>query len=64
MEFIDTDESMRNPFLKYENKDKMCEYPFTPDPAGYCWTYANYIDQTTGFEVLNCEGCECYGKAN
>lgn len=41
-----TDETRtgENPFLKYENKDERCTYPFSPDPAGYCWSYAHHVD--------------------
>ena len=46
-----------NPYLKYENKDN-CSYPFTPDPSGYCWAYASYIDKAKGFEKLDCSKCE------
>ena len=35
---------MSNPFEKYKNPDPRCEYCFTPDPVGYCWSYANYVD--------------------
>lgn len=35
---------------RYKNKDKRCAYPFTPDLSGYCWSYANYIDD--GAEIL------------
>jgi hypothetical protein len=49
---------MAEQFHKYDNKD--CDYPFTPDPVGYCWTFAHHIDGTEGFEDLQskCKGCE------
>lgn len=34
----------KNPYLKYKNPDSRCWYPFEPDPLGYCWGYAQYID--------------------
>lgn len=53
---------MENPFLKYENKNDSCEYPFTPDPAGYCWSYASHVDGTEGFEDMDkiCMNCDCW----
>ena len=49
-----------NVFDKYRNPDKRCGYPFTPDPAGYCWSYANHVDGKVGFEDMEsiCEGCD------
>ena len=38
---------MKNPYKKYRNPDKNCQYPFTPDPVGYCWGYATLIDNLT-----------------
>jgi len=49
-----------NPFVKYRNPDRRCTYPFTPDPVGYCWTYAHHVDGTPGFENPECVGCECF----
>lgn len=40
------------PFDKYRNPDPRCRYPFTPDPAGYCWSYAHHVDGTAGFENM------------
>ena len=50
-----------NPYLKYENKNGKCTYPFTPDPAGYCRSYAYHIDGTEGYDCMDaiCKGCEC-----
>ena len=46
--------------LTYRNPDKRCTYPFTPDPLGYCWSYANHVDGTERFEDMDkiCPGCE------
>ena len=45
---------------KYKNPDPRCKYPFTPDPVGYCWSYANYIDGAKDFEDMSkrCPDCE------
>ena len=45
---------------KYKNPDSRCQYPFTPDPLGYCWSYANHVDGTEGFEDMAkiCPGCD------
>ena len=45
---------------KYKNPDSRCRYPFTPDPIGYCWSYANHVDGTKGFEDMDkiCPGCD------
>ena len=47
---------------KYHNPDRRCTYPFTPDIFGYCWSYANYVDGTKGFQDIekNCKGCEMW----
>lgn len=52
----------KNPFLKYENKDPRCDYPFTPDPLGYCWGYANNVDENKTKEECDkyCKGCEMW----
>jgi len=48
--------------LSYNNPDPKCQYPFTPDGLGYCWSYAHHIDGTKGFEDLSqiCPGCESW----
>jgi len=52
----------KNPFLKYENKNQKCTYPFTPDPAGYCWSYAHHVDGTKGYEKMKkiCPNCDLF----
>jgi len=49
-------------FEKYRNPDKRCGYPFTPDPCGYCWSYAHHVDDTEGYEDMEriCPGCELF----
>jgi hypothetical protein len=51
-------------FEKYRNPDSRCEYPFTPDPTGYCWSFAHHVDGTKGFEHLEaiCPTCECWSE--
>jgi hypothetical protein len=38
---MDTGEQI---FGKYRNPDKRCQYPFEPNPLGYCWSYAHHVD--------------------
>ena len=45
-------------YTKYENKDERCTYPFSDDPLGYCWGYANFIDGDKAFKDFTCDGCE------
>ena len=33
-------------YKKYQNKN--CAYPFTNEPLGYCWGYANMVDKGAG----------------
>ena len=47
-----TDTASPNPFVKYRNPDKRCQHPFTPDAAGYCFTYAHHVDGTAGYEDI------------
>ena len=52
---------------KYYKKEH-CRYPFEPCPVGYCWGYANYIDEGETDEEIEshlCKGCEFHtrGKA-
>ncbi len=60
-------------YAKYENKDPRCDYPFTPDPIGYCWGFAQYIDYLkrpiawkngVKWYKLSCRGCESYKDKN
>ena len=48
-------------FDKYRNPDPRCGYPFTPDPCGYCWSYARHIDGT-GCKDMDeiCPRCEMW----
>ena len=54
--------ALRELFNRYKNPDPRCEYPFTPDPVGYCWSYANHVDGDPQFKNLDaiCKGCECF----
>ena len=45
-----------SPYDKYRNPDPRCRYPFTPDPVGYCWSYAHHVDGTK--KELTCDTCE------
>lgn len=49
----------------YKNPDPSCTYPFTPDPLGYCWSYANHVDGTLGYEDVEemCSDCEFWKPA-
>lgn len=44
----------------YENPDSRCTYPFALDALGYCWSYANHVDGTSGFEDMEkiCPTCD------
>ncbi len=55
-------------FKKYRNPDPRCTYPFDPSPLGYCWSFAQYVDdgwsglkrgKEKGMETI-CKGCECW----
>lgn len=49
-------------FTKYRKK-KHCRYPFSPEPLGYCWSYANAVDEGIAdeeFEKATCNGCKFY----
>ena len=52
----------------YRNPDKRCTYPFSPDPLGYCWSYAEYVDGNSGKKTSDdmkkiCRGCECWNAS-
>jgi len=49
-------------FDKYRNPDTRCGYPFSPDPCGYCWSFAHHVDGTEGYEDMEkiCPGCELF----
>jgi len=59
-------------YEKYQNKKGWCDYPFSPDPVGYCWSYATFIDGnlmvkgkkiTTDKQLKNyCKNCDCFVK--
>lgn len=49
---------------KYRNPDPRCTYPFDHSPAGYCWSYAHWVDGSSGYagkpvEDL-CKGCDLW----
>ena len=48
-------------FDKYRNPDPRCGYPFTPDPCGYCWSFAHHVDGT-GCKDMDkiCPRCELW----
>lgn len=52
--------------LKYKNPDPRCEYPFTPDAAGYCWSYAHHVDGTKGYKHMKrkCLHCEMWTESD
>lgn len=45
--------------LKYNNPDKRCRYPFSPNLCGYCWSYAHFVD--AGMSYLKFESSK-YNK--
>lgn len=51
-----------NDFTQYENKNRRCHYPFTPDPLGYCWSFANHVDGDSRFKNIQriCSGCNSW----
>jgi acetyl-CoA carboxylase alpha subunit len=51
-------------FEKYRNPSRHCRYPFTPDPVGYCWSYACHVDGDAKFADIKaiCTGCELHKK--
>ena len=57
----DTPPSSCSVFDKYRNPDPRCGYPFTPDPCGYCWSYAHHVDET-GCKDMDkiCPRCELW----
>lgn len=47
-------------FEKYRKPEK-CSYPWSPEPLGYCWGYAENKDAGMTDEEIEkelCEGCE------
>jgi len=40
------------PYKKYKNPDSRCKYPFTNDPLGYCWGFANKVDEKASKEEI------------
>jgi hypothetical protein len=54
--------------MEYENRDERCRYPFFPGPAGYCWSYAFFVDEgeawlkKRGVEKMEdiCQKCELW----
>jgi len=49
-------------FEKYHKKEH-CSYPFEPCPVGYCWGYANGVDDGKTDAVIEatlCQGCEFF----
>ena len=49
-------------YAKYKNPDKQCQYPFDPNPFGYCWSYATMVDKkATRDEIIAmCKSCEYF----
>lgn len=49
-------------YQKYK-KEEHCDYPFQPSSLGYCWGYAEGVDDgLTDDEIEKdlCRGCEFY----
>ena len=46
----------------YKNPDPNCGYPFYNSNAGYCWSYAFYVDGDEKFKNIleHCKTCEHY----
>ena len=45
------------------HKKENCGYPFTPEPLGYCWSYATDVDNEVPAketEATHCRHCEFY----
>ena len=63
-----TERKNKNPLLKYRNPDPRCTYPFESSFVGYCWSYANYVDDGETFLKKNkkkrfediCMGCDLF----
>lgn len=49
-------------YKKYRNPDKRCKYPFTAEPLGYCWSYANHVDGDEKFQDMEaiCKTCDLW----
>jgi hypothetical protein len=47
---------------KYQNPDRRCTFPCDGTAEMYCWSFANHVDGTHGFEDMAkiCPGCECW----
>jgi len=45
-------------YEKYHNSDPRCAYPFSPEPLGYCWGYALYVDGKRGYPCT--KGCDMW----
>ena len=57
-------EWVKQRILSYKNPDPHCRYPYTPDPLGYCWSFAHHVDGTPGWEDMGkiCHGCDSYAR--
>ena len=40
------------PYKKYQNNFGWCKYPFDNSPLGYCWGFANDIDEGKSKEEI------------
>ena len=52
-------------FDRYRCPDKRCGYPFEPCAVGYCWSWANYVDDGIIKGKLFpqfCQNCELWNK--
>ena len=47
-------------FAKYRNPDSHCTFPFEDSPTGYCFSFAQYIDENPGYDDIDaiCFRCE------
>jgi hypothetical protein len=61
----ESDQSSGSAFDKYRNPDPRCGYPFTPDPCGYCWSFAHHVDGTGCIDMDKiCPRCELWKIVN
>ena len=53
-------------YFKYQNQDPRCQYPFENDPLGYCWSYAEWVDNGKKdydkFIETYCKNCDYFIK--
>ena len=58
-------------YKKYRNAFGWCSYPWQPEPLGYCWAFAHWVDGTLIVKEKKIEtkedlwkfcneGCDCF----